>query len=74
MTTVTVDTPRWVMMKPIPLVTGREAARVLRVTHARFNRAVRTGKIKTDCISNGGDFFFLETIRRLSTKPQLFPR
>jgi hypothetical protein len=35
------------MTKPIPVASGREAARALGVTHARFNRAIRSGKRDT---------------------------
>jgi hypothetical protein len=72
---VTVDTRALGMtIKPLPLFTGREAAHALGVTVPRFNRAVRSGLIRRDCISNSGDFFFVKHVRELATKLKLlFP-
>jgi len=59
---------------PIALLTGREAAKVLQITQARFARAVRTGKVPADFIGNSLDLFLPGTIKRLAArKPQLFP-
>jgi hypothetical protein len=62
------------MKKPIPLFTGREAARALAITQPRFARAVLQGVVVPDFVSNNVDLFLPATVKRIAKKNPLCPR